>query len=191
MATPRHKPEEIVTKLRPAYRNLLAATFVTSVHFVTATPTPGDAMQQKFAVAGSTSRMDAHVFGSVVSHDGPDLLIGWPVDVRRIPVLHDDPPFIDRPRYFCRRTAFVHGGTEPGSSIDEGTGISGILQDRRHRRNRRARPAQFSMPVAARQSQATIVQHAHDLGDGTELQECLEDKLERWLGLSEQFPGDR
>lgn len=109
--------------------HILSATFVANVHLVAAPPAPDDAMQQKLAVAGSTSRLDAHVFGSVVSHDVTDILMGWPVDVRRIPVLHDDPPFIDRPRHLCRRTAFARGGTGPGSSIDEGTGISGVLQD--------------------------------------------------------------
>lgn len=34
-------------------------------------------MQQEFAIAGSTSRFDAHVFGSVVSYDVADFLIDW------------------------------------------------------------------------------------------------------------------
>ena len=32
------------------------------------------------------------------------------------------------------------------------------------------------MPVAARQVEATIIEHAHDLGHGAELQERLEHK---------------
>ncbi|WP_287321607.1 hypothetical protein [Mesorhizobium sp.] len=37
------------------------------------------------------------------------------------------------------------------------------------------------MLVAARQSQAPIVQHTHNFGNGAELQECLEHKLKPFL----------
>ena len=64
-------------------------------------------MQQKIAIARRASGFGAHVFGPVVSYDGADFFIGRPVDVGGIPVLHDDPPFLDRPRRFCPRRAFA------------------------------------------------------------------------------------
>src|SRR3954470_19096608 len=60
---------------------------------------------------------------------------------------------------------------------------SGILQDARHRRYRCSRPTQVAMTIAAREIKATLVQDAHDLGDGAEFQEGLEHKPKPLLYL--------
>ncbi len=79
---------------------ILPAALVADVHLVTAPRAPGDAVQQKIAVAGSASRLVAHVFGPIVSYDAADHFVGQPVDVGRIPALHDNSPFLDWPRRF-------------------------------------------------------------------------------------------
>src|SRR6201999_1636653 len=94
--------------------HILPAAFVADIHFVAASCAPGDAVQQKFALARSPSRLRAHVFGSVVFYDAADVLIGRPVDIRRIAVLHDDPPFSERTRYLCRQYAFARDRTDAG-----------------------------------------------------------------------------
>src|SRR3954447_5423658 len=60
---------------------------------------------------------------------------------------------------------------------------SGIMQDARHRRYRCSRPTQVAMTIAAREIKATLVQDAHDLGDGAEFQEGLEHKPKPLLYL--------
>jgi hypothetical protein len=55
--------------------HILPAAFVANVHLVATSSAPSDAVQQKIAMAGSASRFDAHVFGSVVSYDVADFLI--------------------------------------------------------------------------------------------------------------------
>src|SRR5580692_5009431 len=144
--------------------DILSAALVANVHLVTASSAPGDAVQQKFAVSRCSSRLRAHVFGSVVSDNTPDLFKGRPIDVSRISILHDEPPFLHWPRGFCRRYALTRNLAHPGSAIDECAGIGGILQDRRHCRYGRSHPAWLAVPVTARQVEAPIIQHTHDLG---------------------------
>src|SRR3954452_14196792 len=60
---------------------------------------------------------------------------------------------------------------------------SGILQDARHRRYRCSRPTQVAVAVAAREIKATLVQDAHDLGDGAGFQDGLEHKPKPLLYL--------
>lgn len=67
---------------------------------------------------------------------------------------------------------------EAGSSIDEGARVGGVLQDGRYRSQRRARPAQITIPITTRQFQVTLVQRSHDLGNAAQLQEQLEDETE-------------
>ena len=140
-------------------------------------------MQQKIAVTGAPSRLEAHVFGSVVLDDAADFFVGGPVDVGWIPVPHDDPPLLDGKRHFPGRAALTGdvAGTRP--PVDESPGISGILQDARHRRYRCSRPPQIAVTVAAREIKAALVQDAHDLGDGAEFQEGLEHKPKPLLYL--------
>ena len=132
---------------------------------------------------GGSSRLEAHVFGSVVLDNAADFFVGGPVDVGWIPVPHDDPPILDGQRHFPGRAALTGdvAGTRP--PVDESPGISGILQDARHRRYRCSRPPQIAMTVAAREIKAALVQHAHDLGDGAEFQEGLEHKPKPLLYL--------
>ena len=42
---------------------------------------PGDAVQQKIAIAGSSSCLRAHVFGPIVPYDVADCFESRPVDV--------------------------------------------------------------------------------------------------------------
>src|SRR3954451_3725944 len=144
---------------------------------------PGDAVQQKIAVTGAPSRLEAHVFGSAVFGNAADFFGGGPVDVGWIPVPHDDLPILDRPRHFPGRAALTGdiAGTRP--PVDESPGISGILQDARHRRYRCSRPAQVAVAVAAREIEATLVQDAHGLGASGKLQKGLEKKLKPLLYL--------
>lgn len=107
--------------------DILPAAFVANVHLVATSSTPSNAVQQNIAIAGSTSRFDAHVFGSVVSYDITDFFISRPVDVGRISVLHDDPPFLNWSRHLSRRAAFARDRTGAGPPIDEGACVGGIL----------------------------------------------------------------
>lgn len=140
-------------------------------------------MQQKIAVAGSPSRLDAHVFGPIVPDDAADLLIGGPIDVGRVPVLDDDPPFLHWPGDLHHRAAVGRTGANASPAIDERPRVGGILQDRRHRRDRRTRPAQIAVSVAAREVVVAMVEHAHDLSHSAELQECAEHEFQTLLNL--------
>src|ERR1051325_3818083 len=100
--------------------HILSTTLVADIHFVAASPAPGDAMQQKIAVAGSASRLGTHVFGPVVSDDAADHFISRPVDVGGIAVLYDNPPFLDRPRRFRPRPTLTSESPHAGAAIDEG-----------------------------------------------------------------------
>ena len=76
---------------------VLAAAFVAHDHFVTAFAAPGDAMQQRCAVARDAAALNAQVLGPIVAQHGLDLLEGAPANVGRIFVLHHDPPLHCRP----------------------------------------------------------------------------------------------
>src|SRR4051812_33442192 len=56
--------------------DILPAAFVTSVHFMAASCAPGDAVQQKIAVTGGSSRLEAHVLSSVVLDNAADFFVG-------------------------------------------------------------------------------------------------------------------
>src|SRR3954464_9839320 len=88
---------------------------------------PSDAVQQKSAVTGRSSRLEAHVFSSIVLDNAADFFIAGPVDVGWIPVPHDDPPLIEGKGHFPGRAALTGdvAGTRP--PVDESPGISGIL----------------------------------------------------------------
>src|SRR3954463_2094680 len=79
-------------------------------------------------------------------------------------------------------------GTRP--PVDESPGISGILQDPRHRRYRCSRPPQVALPVRAREIKAALVQDTHDLGDSADFQEGLEHKPKPLLHLDIGILGD-
>ncbi len=55
------------------------------------------------------------------------------------------------------------------------------LQDRGHGGDGCACPSQIAKAVATRKIELALVQHAHDLGDGAELEEGLEHKLKPLL----------
>ena len=55
--------------------DIFPAAFVTNVHFVAASCAPSNAVQQKIPVTRSSSRFEAHVFGSVVLDDAADFFI--------------------------------------------------------------------------------------------------------------------
>src|SRR4051794_17267231 len=163
--------------------DIFPAAFITSVHFVAALCAPGDAVQQKIAVTGRSSRFEAHVFSSIVLDNAADFFIAGPVDVGWIPVPHDDPPLLEGKGHFPGRAALTDdvAGTSP--PVDETPGIGGFWQDPRHRRYRCSRPTQVAVTVAAREIKAALVQDAHDLGDGAEFQEALEHKPKPLLYL--------
>ena len=100
--------------------HILPTAFVADVHLVPASRTPCDAVQQKIAVARRSSGFDAHVFGPVVSYDVADFFIGRPVDIGGIPILHDNPPILNRAWRF------------PGDAPSRVTSASG--SDHRQRR---------------------------------------------------------
>src|SRR5260370_18556115 len=60
---------------------ILAAALVADVHLMATSCAPGDAVEQKLAIARRASGFDAHVFGSVISDDGSDFFINWPADL--------------------------------------------------------------------------------------------------------------
>lgn len=124
--------------------NILPAAFVADEHFMSASPAPGDAVQEEFAVARRTSGLDAHIFGSVVSYLSADFFIGRPINVGGISVFHENAPLVYRPPRFGFRSAFANWRVHAGPPIDEGAGIGGIFQDRRHRCDRRARPTRIA-----------------------------------------------
>src|SRR5206468_11966338 len=119
----------------------------------------------EIAVTGGSSRLEAHVFSSVVLDNAADFFVGGPVDVGRVPVPHDDPPILNGKRHFPGRATLTGdvAGTSP--PVDESPGISGILQDPGYRRYRCSRPPQIAMTVVAREIKAALVQDTHDLGD--------------------------
>nr|WP_294509843.1 hypothetical protein [uncultured Rhodopila sp.] len=79
---------------------ILSAALVADVHLVAASRAPGNAVQQKIAVARSASCLGTHVFGPVVFYYATDHFISRPVDVGWIPTLHDNPSFLDWPWHF-------------------------------------------------------------------------------------------
>src|SRR5262249_23457656 len=87
--------------------DVLGASFVADVHLVTASPAPCDPLQQKFAFSRGTPGLFAHVFGSVIADDASDLLVSLPINIRRIAILDDNPPLVDRSRRLGRRSS-VH-----------------------------------------------------------------------------------
>jgi hypothetical protein len=91
-------PQALIGAQMVAY--ILSPALVADIHLMTAPRAPGDAVQQKIAVAGSASRLGAHVFGPVILYDVANHFISRPVNVGGISVLHDNPPFLDRPRRF-------------------------------------------------------------------------------------------
>src|SRR3954452_2062434 len=105
--------------------DIFPAAFVTSVHFVAASCAPGNAVQQKIAVTGRSSRLEAHVFSSVVLDNAADFLVDGPVDVGWVPVPHDDPPVLDGKRHFPERAAVTGDAAGTGPAVDESPGISG------------------------------------------------------------------
>src|SRR4051794_41931516 len=111
--------------------DVLPAALVTDVHFVPASCAPNNAVQQKIAVAGSSSRLGTHIFGSIVSDNTANFFIDRPVDVRRIPILHDDPPFLDRPLGFSRRTNSRRRRPRAGPSENQPASVGGLWADRR------------------------------------------------------------
>src|SRR6266404_8576387 len=157
---------------------ILAAALVADVHLMATSCAPGDAVEQKLAIARRASGFDAHVFGSVISDDGSDFFINWPVDIGGISIFDDDPPLLNRPRSLLWQGTLPLRRLEAGSSIDEGARVCGVLQDGRYSRQRRARPAQIAIPITTRQFQVTLVQRPHDLSNAAQLQEQLEDETE-------------
>ena len=69
---------------------ILPAALIADVHLVTAPRAPGDAVQQKIAVAGCAPRLVAHVFRPIVSYDAADHFVGRPVTDGPVqpPVVH-------------------------------------------------------------------------------------------------------
>src|SRR5258708_28376872 len=71
---------------------ILAAALVADVHLMATSCAPGDAVEQKLAIARRASGFDAHVFGSVISDDGSDFFINWPVAIGGVSHFYDEPP---------------------------------------------------------------------------------------------------
>ena len=71
----------------------------------------------------------------------------------------------------------------PGPAVDESAGIGRVLEEGEDSRDRRRPPADVAEAVFAGQQQLLVVENAHDLAGGPDLQESGEDQVEPALDL--------
>src|SRR6185369_361305 len=150
--------------------HVLAAALVAHGHLVPAFAAPGDAVEQRGAVARGASGLVEQILGPVVAQHGLNALEGLPVDECRILVLHDDLPFLERAALVLCPAVSSPPWTHLRAAIDKGAGISRVLEHRRDRRDGGTPPACLAIAVSPRQRKPSLVERADDPNGGTALE---------------------
>ena len=141
---------------------------------MTAFATIDETVQQGGAGAGNAAGLVAVVLRVVVAQHVLDLVECLPGDVGRILVLHDEPPFLARPRLLQGTRSGQRRPRGEPAPIDERSGVGRVLQDGDDGRHRRRAPPDRAVTVAAGQHQRVIQQGTQGLPGGTLVQEGRE-----------------
>src|SRR3954453_18002894 len=116
--------------------------------------------------------------------------VSLPLDECRIPVLHDDLPFLERAALVLCPAVPLPPRTHLRAAIDKGAGISGGLEHRRDRRDGGTPPACLAIAASPRQRKPSLVERADDPNGGAALEKGVEYQSDPGLHLPIRGLGD-
>src|SRR3954464_5499771 len=154
--------------------HVLAAALVAHGHLVPAFAAPGDAVEQRGAVARDASGLVDQILGPVVAQHGLNALESLPLDECRIPVLHDDLPFLERAALVLCPAVPSPPRTHLRAAIAKAAALARALEHRRDRRDGGTPPACLAIAVSPRQRKPSFVERSDDPNGGTALEKGVE-----------------